>query len=126
MEIYSGQQTVTGFEPLITHDSSLKERVVDHDGFRGGIVVAKMHGGVIVINGVVHTRHHTLVIAEEEDGQGGHTIDPEQKTLLLILVDQVPFWNAIHLDEGDKFTAVSSRIGNIGKRQALKNGRGYT
>ena len=58
--------------------------------------MTEMHGVMVVIGGVVHTTHHTLVVTEEEDGQGCNAIDCNQKTTLLQLVNDMIAWDSIH------------------------------
>lgn len=58
--------------------------------------MTKFHGILIVIFGVVNTTHHTLVITKEENGQGSHAIDSNEKAALLELVNDVGPWNHIH------------------------------
>lgn len=78
-----------------TYDSTLEKRVIND---RGAIIawMTEFHRIMIVADGVVDTAHHTLVITEEEDGQRGDTIDRNQKTTLLQLVNDIVFRDAIH------------------------------
>ena len=52
-----------------------------------GVFCPKTHG-LNVILGVVHSAHHTLIITEEEDGQGGEAVDGYEKLLLLEGIDR--------------------------------------
>ena len=67
----------------MTHDASLEESVGDDRCASDRIRVAKFHGFVVVIRGVVDTSHHTLIITEEEDTETGHAIDGDQQASLL-------------------------------------------
>ena len=58
--------------------------------------MTEFHGILIVVLGVVNTTHHTLVITKEENGQGSHAIDSDEKATLLELVNDVGSRNHIH------------------------------
>ena len=58
--------------------------------------MTKLHSYMVVIDGVVDTAHHTLVITKEEDGQRCNAVDCNEKTTLLQLVDDIGPRNAIH------------------------------
>lgn len=58
--------------------------------------MAKVHVVLIIVPGAVDTTHHTLVITEEEDGEGSDTVDGDEKTALLKLVHHVVLGNEIH------------------------------
>jgi hypothetical protein len=58
--------------------------------------MAELHRSIIVIHGVVDTAHQTLIVTEEEDGQGSHGVDGYEKTSLLILVHHIGLWYDIH------------------------------
>ena len=61
--------------------------------------MTEFHGILVVVNGIVDTSHHTLVITEEEDGQSCNAIDCDQKTTLLKLVSDVHAGDAIRHGE---------------------------
>lgn len=58
--------------------------------------MAKLHRGVVVINGTVDTTHHTLVITEKEDGETSDTVDGDEKATLLIPVDYIRSRDDVH------------------------------
>lgn len=60
--------------------------------------MAEFHRVVVIIIGIVDTAHHTLIITEEEDGETGDTIDGNEKTSLLQLVDDIGPGNEVHGD----------------------------
>jgi hypothetical protein len=78
-----------------TYDSTLEKRVInDRRAVKAGMT--ELHRIMVVADGVIDTAHHTLVITEEEDGQRSDTIDRNEKTTLLQLVDDIPSRDAIH------------------------------
>ena len=82
---------------IINGDNAALKKGVINDwsaGYR--ISVAELHGVVIVVWRRVDTSHHTLIITEEEDGQGGDTVDGNEKASLLQFVDHIGSWNEIH------------------------------
>ena len=58
--------------------------------------MAEFHGSLVVVERAIDTSHHTLVITEEEDGQAGNTIDGNEKTTLLQLMDDIGPRDSIH------------------------------
>ena len=58
--------------------------------------MTEFHGIVVIVDGVVDTAHHTLIITEEEDGQGRNAIDGNQKATLLQLVGDIHAPHTIH------------------------------
>ena len=58
--------------------------------------MAKLHSSVVVIRCGVDTAHHTLVITEEEDGQGSNAVDSREKAALLKLMDDIGARDDIH------------------------------
>lgn len=81
-----------------TYDSTLEKRVInDRRAIRAWMT--EFHRIMIVVDGVVDTAHHTLIITEEEDGQRSDTIDRNQKSALLQLVNHIVFRDAIHGDD---------------------------
>ena len=58
--------------------------------------MTEFHGIVVVVDGVVDTAHHTLIITEEEDGQRRNAIDCNQKATLLQLVGDIHAPHTIH------------------------------
>ena len=58
--------------------------------------MTEFHGGVVVIIGTIDTTHHTLIITEEEDRKTSNTVDGDEKTTLLKLVNHIGPGNNIH------------------------------
>ena len=58
--------------------------------------MAEFHGSLVVVDRGIDTSHHTLVITEEEDGQAGNTIDGDEKTTLLQLMDDIGPRDSVH------------------------------
>lgn len=80
---------------MVTHNASLKKRLVDCDYPRRVIKIAKAHGGGIVPI-AVDTAHDTLIIAEEEDGETGYEIDEDQERSLFVLPGYVVALDVVH------------------------------
>lgn len=59
-------------------DAPLKEGVCDN--WSSGLLVqgTQPHGILIVVDGVVDTPHHSLIITEEEDGKTGDAVDGDE------------------------------------------------
>ena len=77
-------------------DTPLKKSVVDDWGARFRVRMTKLHGLLIVIHCTVDATHHTLVIAEEEDGETSNAVDSNEKATLLEFVDHIGPGNDIH------------------------------
>ena len=61
------------------------------------IVCAKAHGrGIVAI--AVDTTHDTLIIAKEEDGQAGYTVDENQESPLFKLARDIVARDIVHDD----------------------------
>ena len=58
--------------------------------------MAEFHSSLVVVDRGIDTSHHTLIITEEEDGQAGNTIDGDEKTTLLQLVDDIGTRDSVH------------------------------
>ena len=80
-----------------THDASLAETICN-DWSSIGTQVTKIHSRLVVVHGVVDTAHQTLIITEEKNGQGSHTIDGPKKTTLLQPVHDIVLWDDIHIE----------------------------
>lgn len=82
---------------VVDGDDAALEQAVGDDG---GVLsiddfgIAETHG-VDVVLGVVHSAHHSLVITEEEDGEGGETVDGDEKLALLEGMGDIPFLNLV-------------------------------
>ena len=60
---------------------------------------AKLHCVLVIVGGVVHASHHSLIITEEEDGKTSDTVDQYQKATLLVLVYHIVLADIIHRDD---------------------------
>lgn len=93
------QAAAQGAQVVDRNDAALQERVGD-DGLVGHRVdVAETHE-VDVVLGVVDAAHHALVIAEEEDGQGGDAVDGDEQLPLLEEVGDIEAGETLHHDGG--------------------------
>jgi len=79
-----------------TYNASLQQGVLDYGLKRLGILHTELHGILVVVDGVVDTAHHTLIITEEENGQASDAVDGDEELPLLQFVHHVPSWNDIH------------------------------
>ena len=77
-------------------DASLKKSVCDI--WSSGLLVqsTQPHGILIVVDGVINTAHHALIITEEEDGETGDAVDGDEQASLFQLVDNIILGNDIH------------------------------
>ena len=81
---------------MVAYNSALKQGFLD-DGFQSFRVLhAKFHGILVVVDCIIDTAHHTLIVTEEEDGQAGNAVDSNEKLPLLQLVHHIPLGNSIH------------------------------
>ena len=46
----------------------------------------EMHGAVVIVLGVVDTAHHALVVAEEEYGEPGESVDEMEEAMGVVVV----------------------------------------
>ena len=58
--------------------------------------MTELHDVDGVIDGHADATHHTLVIAEEEDGQATQAINSDEQRALLVVVDHIKLRDAIH------------------------------
>lgn len=80
-----------------THDPALEEGLVHNDETLAFIPVTKAHDvGVASVS--IDTTHHTLIIAEEEDGESGDAVDKDQQRPLLVATSHIEFGHTIHGD----------------------------
>ena len=92
------------------NDASLKKGVINNGGACDGICVTEFHDVVVVVWCGIDTAHHTLIITEEENRQGGDTIDGNEKLSLLEFVDHIGSRDEIH--GSDRWQGLSSAGGN--------------
>ena len=104
----ANQQLYQNISHWKTYDATLQKSVLDV----GTTIVfsnAQLHGILVIIGGIVHATHHTLVITEEEDGKTSDTVDQNQKTTLLILVHHIVFADGIHRDGTESLSSSSKQ-----------------
>ena len=77
-------------------DTTLEESVVDDRGARFRVRMTELHSRLIIIHCTVNATHHTLVIAEEEDGETSNAVDSNEKATLFEFVDHIGPGNDIH------------------------------
>ena len=82
----------------ITYDAALTESMLNFGSTVTRSSETQFHGVLVIIGGVVHATHHSLIIPKEEDGKTGDTIDQYQKTALLVLVYHIVLADVIHSD----------------------------
>lgn len=80
-----------------TYDASLKDTIRDDRVFGEWVLVSETHELVVVL-GIVHTGHHPLVISEEEDGQGCHAVDGDEKLALPEVVNHIETVDVLHFE----------------------------
>ena len=74
----SDETSHEGAEIVDRNDSTLQQWVVD---YRRAVktLVAKLHHRLVIIRGIVHASHHTLIITEKENRQASNTVDAEEQ-----------------------------------------------
>ena len=80
---------------LVAYNSTLKEGIVNN-GRAICVRMTEFHGMVVIVDGVVDTAHHTLIITKEEDRQRRNAIDCNQQATLLQLVGDIHAPHTIH------------------------------
>lgn len=58
--------------------------------------VSELHDVDDIVDGDIDTAHHTLIIAEEEDREAAHKIDGDEKSTLLVSMDDIEPRDLVH------------------------------
>ena len=81
--------------------------------------MAKAHGGLIVVHGVVHTAHQALIITEEENTERGNAVDGNEQAPLLVLVYHIGAGDGVHVRRRSR---VECRRGTTDRPMTWKEG----
>ena len=95
-----------------TYNAPLEQGIGDYGGSSLWVWVSKLHRLVIVILGIVYAAHHSLIVTEEENGQGSYAVDGNKKLALLKAVHDIVLGNLIHVccyDKEKGMTIMTSR-----------------
>ena len=88
-------QQLPGSSDRITHNTTLKEWLLDCNYACCFIKVTKAHDvGIVAV--AVHAAHDTLIISKEENGEASYHVDKDQKRSLLVLASYIVALDVVH------------------------------